>query len=194
MICSSCGRTVEDGMPFCPHCGSAVIQPFMTEEDKEREDAEVEAALRSLDQIKHTAAKPLSEPLEQTAPIGVAAVQPNYTSRRTDGRIVPLIIGLDGALALAIGLFIMVPKIVNDHLVNKNVVTEYTMMTPSTGMFSPGFTAKTSPTLTSSTGTILSSSPTMPTITRATRSTRRRTATSSPTAIPAPTPWMKSVP
>ena len=112
MICSSCGRTVEDGLPFCPHCGSAVIQPFMTEEDKEREDAEVEAALRSLDQIKHTAAKPLSEPLEKTAPIGVAAVQPNYTSRRTDGRIIPLVIALAGALALAIGLFIMIPKIV----------------------------------------------------------------------------------
>ena len=34
-------------MAFCPHCGAAVIQPFMTEEDKAREDAEIEGEVQA---------------------------------------------------------------------------------------------------------------------------------------------------
>ena len=110
MICPSCGRKVEEGLPFCPHCGSAVIQPFMSDEDKEREDAEVEAALRSLDEIKYTAVKPKAEPIEQTAPLGQAVAMLDYGPRRKDTRAIPLIIAVLCAIALAVALFVMLPK------------------------------------------------------------------------------------
>ena len=115
MICSSCGRTVEDGMAFCPHCGSAVIQPFMTEEDKAREDAEVEAALRSLDEIKRTIAKPVAARQDATAPISIALPQRERGKRHADSRIGQLIAGLFLVVALAYLLFAVLPRTVKHY-------------------------------------------------------------------------------
>ena len=112
MICPSCGRKVEEGMAFCPHCGSAVIQPFMTEEDKAREDAEVEAALKSLDEIKRTAAKPMAAAVENTAPVGVAPAKRNFSTRRKDAAAGKIVIAMLGALALAVLLFVVLPRFI----------------------------------------------------------------------------------
>ncbi|HQE70555.1 MAG TPA: YARHG domain-containing protein [Atopobiaceae bacterium] len=113
MICSSCGRTVEDGVAFCPHCGSAVIQPFMSDEDKARADAEAEAALKSLDEIKHTAARPAARTEEQdAAPVGVSPVKRNYSTSRKDARSSTFVIAMLGALALAALLLVILPRII----------------------------------------------------------------------------------
>lgn len=110
MECPSCGREVEDGVAFCPHCGSAVMQPFMTEEEKAREEAEITAAIESLDVIKKVAAKPLAQEQMQNAPLGVAPAERDYSARHRDERINQLVIAMIGALALAIVLFIVVPN------------------------------------------------------------------------------------
>ena len=116
MICPSCGRTVEDGMAFCPHCGSAVIQPFMTDEDKEREDAEVEAALKSLDEIKHTAARPtarIEEPVVET--MGVAPATRDFSRKHGESRMSQLIVGMLLAFMLAALLLIVLPNFVRKY-------------------------------------------------------------------------------
>ena len=116
MICTSCGRTVEEGMAFCPHCGAAVIQPFMTEEDKAREDAEAEAALKSLDEIKKTVAKPIAVPqATATAPISIVAPKRDFSSRRRDSRVGQVVIGLLAVLALAVMLFVVLPRFVKHY-------------------------------------------------------------------------------
>lgn len=116
MICPSCGRTVEDGMAFCPHCGSAVIQPFMTDEDKEREDAEVEAALKSLDEIKHTAARPtarIEEPVVET--MGVAPATRDFSRKHGESRMSQLIVGMLLAFMLAVLLLVVLPNFVRKY-------------------------------------------------------------------------------
>lgn len=113
MICSSCGRTVEDGAAFCPQCGSAVIQPFMSEEDKAREEAEIEAALKSLDEIKRTAARPPARDEGQDAPpAGVSPVERNYSTRRKDARSSRFVTAVLGTLALAMLLLVILPRII----------------------------------------------------------------------------------
>lgn len=103
-------------MAFCPHCGSAVIQPFMTEEDKAREDAEIEAALRSLDEIKRTVAKPIAARQDATAPIAIAPVERDYSKRKNrDSRVSQFVIGLIGAMALAVLLFVVLPRFVKHY-------------------------------------------------------------------------------
>lgn len=113
MICSSCGRTVEDGAAFCPQCGSAVIQPFMGEDDKARENAEAEAALKSLDEIKRTAARPPARTEGQdAAPVGVSPVKRNYSTRRKDARSSVFVIAVLGTLTLAALLLVILPRII----------------------------------------------------------------------------------
>ena len=101
-------------MAFCPHCGSAVIQPFMTKEDKMQEALEIQAAIRSLDEIKHISAKPVAADaiIEKTAPVRVAPAQRLSESRSREGGIGQIIIGVLGVLCLATLLFVKLPDLI----------------------------------------------------------------------------------
>ncbi len=112
MFCPSCGRKIKDDAAFCPNCGSAVERPDSSEDGTAPEDLEIDAALKSLDEIKHTTAKPLANPIRTATPVGVAPARRNYSMQRTDSRISQIIVAVLGALTIAVLLFVVLPRYV----------------------------------------------------------------------------------